>query len=780
MKAGRKTVPSPSRRLKVRGVNLASQTIKLSLEDMKNNLLLRLAKTIGMVAFLATESAFGQNVNQITAISPATAAQGTSGLTVTFTLDTDSPPAPPAGNLPTSVMLGTNVGTSVTHTNQYALTAQFNIPPFEPLGYKSASVAFTTPNGTLTYGISSGFQVTAGPGLGADFSATPSSGTVPLTVAFTNSSLGSFASQLWSFGDGATSTAANPSHTYTNPGSFSVSLTVFGASGSNMLTRAYSVTVSGVPSAGGYVVVDTAQTRCYNESTSITAPAAGQPFYGQDAQISGAQPSYTLSGDGLTVYDNRTGLTWQRSPDAGDGVLTTDDKLNWSGAQARPAALNAARFGGFSDWRLPNIKELYSLIDFRGVDPSGLVGTNTSTLRPFIDTNYFQFVYGGSSSAIGERIIDSQYASSTLYASPDLSGDGGKLFGVNFADGRIKGYGLVNNGLDKTFFVQCVRGNASYGLNLFADNGNQTVTDKATGLMWAKSDSGTGMGWSNALAWVQAKNSARYLGYSDWRLPNIKELQSIVDYTRSPDGTGSAALAPIFNCTQFTNENGQVDYAWCWSGTTHATYTGSGQEAGYVAFGRGLGYMSGAWVDVHGAGCQRCDPKPANLSAFTYVASGYYNSNAPQGDAVRIFNYVRPVRTALITDDSVGDGIPNAWRAQYFGGTGTSTNSISCATCDPDHDSVSNYQEYIADTNPTNALSFFRIQIIRNSSGTSISFQSSANRTYTLQARSNLTSGVWSSVSGQSNISGDGSMMTLTNLPSPGPQRLFRIAVQVP
>ncbi len=738
-------------------------------------------KTILTSACLMAFTGFGQNVNQITAVSPASAAQGTSGLTVTFTLDTDAPPAPPAGNIPSLVLLGTNVGSSVTHASQYIVTAQFSISPFESLGYKDASVAFSTPNGTLTYSMSSAFQVTAGSGLGASFSATPTSGTVPLAVVFTNSSIGSVTSQLWSFGDGAASTAANPFHTYTNVGSFSVSLTVFGAGGSNTLTRTGAITVSGVPRAGGYVVVDTAQTRCYNESTGITAPAAGQPFYGQDAQNAGVQPSYTLGADGLTVSDNRTGLTWQRSPDTGDGVLTTDDKLNWSGAQARPAALNAAHFGGYSDWRLPTIKELYSLIDFRGTDPSGLSGTNTSTLTPFINTNYFQFVYGGASTNVGDRIIDSQYASSTLYASPDLSGDGGKLFGVNFADGRIKGYGLINNGTEKTFFVQCVRGNSSYGLNLFVDNGNQTVTDQATGLMWAKIDSGTGMGWSNALAWVQAKNTARYLGYSDWRLPDVKELQSIVDYTRSPDGTGSAALDPVFNCTQITNENGQLDYVWCWSGTTHTTYTGSGQEAGYVAFGRGLGYMNGVWVDVHGAGSQRCDPKPANLSAFTYVASGYYNRNAPQGDAVRIFNYVRPVRTALATDDSVGDGIPNAWRAQHFGGTGTTTNRSSCATSDPDGDGASNYAEYVADTNPTNASSCFRIQSLLTTAHPTLSYQSSARCRYTLYYRTNLVSGTWVNIPSQTGISGNGGVAWLTDSTSAtNGTRYYRIGVVTP
>ena len=165
--------------------------------------------------------------------------------------------------------------------------------------------------------------------------------------------------------------------------------------------------------AAPYAVADTGQTKCYNATTEIACPSAGQAFYGQDAQVQGNQPSDTLSADGLTVLDSVTGLTWQRSPDTnGDGSIKVNDKLTWMQAQARPAALNAARYGGYSDWRLPTIKELYSLIDFRGTDPS-VSGNDTSGLTPFIDTAYFKFAYGDTSAA--ERVIDSQYASSTLY-----------------------------------------------------------------------------------------------------------------------------------------------------------------------------------------------------------------------------------------------------------------------------------------------------------------------------------------------------------------------------
>ncbi|MCP4118240.1 MAG: DUF1566 domain-containing protein [Desulfobacteraceae bacterium] len=325
---------------------------------------------------------------------------------------------------------------------------------------------------------------------------------------------------------------------------------------------------------------------------------------------------------------------WQQSPDTdGDGDIDAADKRIYDDAVAGAGAFN---LGGYSDWRLPTIKELYSLIDFRGIDPSGYEGTDTSGMIPFIDTGYFDFAYGDTSA--GERIIDAQYASGNLYVA-NTGNDGGlTLFGVNFADGRIKGYGLSLFGSDKTFFVIYVRGNTGYGQNDFADNGDGTVTDHGTGLMWSGDDSGAGLNWGEALAWVEQKNIENYLGYSDWRLPNVKELQSIVDYTRSPDTTGSAAIDPLFSATSITNEAGEDDYPCYWSGTTHANWTEApGAHGAYVAFGRAMGYMNGTWVDVHGAGSQRSDPKAGDPDEFP---TGF----GPQGDAIRIYNYVRLVR----------------------------------------------------------------------------------------------------------------------------------------
>ena len=408
-----------------------------------------------------------------------------------------------------------------------------------------------------------------------------------------------------------------------------------------VVLTALACTLVATSAAVDYAIVDSDQSVFYDDMDEVTEPAVGEAFYGQDAHYEGNQPSYTLSADGLTVYDNVTGLTWAASPDTDlDGVLESPgDKLSWWDAMDFPATLNAMSYGGYDDWRVPTIKELYSLILFSGEDPSGYSGS-TSGIIPFIDTGYFEFVYGNEAQM--ERIIDSQYWSSTEYVDTTMNGDH-TVFGVNFADGRIKGYGTTFHGSDKVSFIQCVRGNTDYGVNDFTDNGNGTVTDSATGLMWQQSDSGEGMAWGEALAYAESLDLG---GHDDWRLPNTKELQSIVDYTRSPGSSSSAAIDPVFTCTQITNETLATDYPWYWTGTTHANFSPTpGGHAAYVCFGRGMGYMGG-WVDAHGAGCQRSDPKAGDLSDFTYVPYGYYFGDAPQGDAIRIDNFVRCVRDA--------------------------------------------------------------------------------------------------------------------------------------
>jgi len=402
----------------------------------------------------------------------------------------------------------------------------------------------------------------------------------------------------------------------------------------NFIALIIALALCGKPAqARQYPVVDTGQTKCYDAGDEILCPVPGERFYGQDAQHAGNAPTFTDNGDG-TVTDEVTGLMWQRSPDVnGDGDIDATDKLTFDEAVTYPDTLNARGSAGYTDWRLPTIEELYSLIDFRGVDPSRF--DTIGGAQPFVDSEAFDFAYGDV--AAGERLIDAQFASSTLYVSTTMGGNR-TMFGVNFADGRIKGYPADR----KTFYVLCVRGNPEYGRNHYSANGDGTVSDHSTGLMWAQGDSGGGLDWQDALAWVEQRNAEGYLGYSDWRLPDAKELQSLVDYTRSPDTTGSAAINPLFDSTAITNEAGQTDYPCYWTGTTHLRdMAAPGAAAVYVAFGRAMGFMNGAWLDVHGAGAQRSDPKQGNPGSFPF-------GRGPQGDAIRIYNFVRLVRTAPV------------------------------------------------------------------------------------------------------------------------------------
>ena len=366
-----------------------------------------------------------------------------------------------------------------------------------------------------------------------------------------------------------------------------------------------------------YIIVDTDQNTCFNNSTTITAPNPDQAFYGQDAQYNGNQPKYQDNGDG-TITDLVTGLMWQKS--LPEEKYTYDECVDYG---------ENSTLAGYTDWRLPTIKELYSLILF-----SGKTGMSESSSIPYLDTDYFDFRFGGTVNP-SERFIDAQYATSTIYKGTTMNGNE-TMFGVNFVDGRIKGYPTF-----KDFEIKMVRGKTDYGINDFVNNEDGTITDKATDLMWDKTGSSQGMNWEETLAWVKQKNEENYLGHNDWRLPNAKELQSIVDYTRSPNATNSAAISSLFDVPTITIESGEMDYPFYWTSTTH--WDGpNASKAVYVCFGEALGYMRNSWMDVHGAGAQRSDPKSGDPADYPY-------GHGPQGDAIRIYNYARLVRDANIS-----------------------------------------------------------------------------------------------------------------------------------
>ncbi len=313
------------------------------------------------------------------------------------------------------------------------------------------------------------------------------------------------------------------------------------------------------------------------------------------------ESSYTTSADGLSVKDNVTGLTWQKTYELGDRGA-----VSWVEIQAKVDAMNAQKVGGFSDWRAPTIKELYSG-------------------WPYLDTEAFPLTYDNEQ-ALSHKI----FLSSTKYTSTIAGSE--LAFGVNFGTGHIKAYATKDG---PRHFFRAVRGNLAYGVNLFQDNKDGTVTDAATGLMWQQQDGAVAMDFPAAKAYAEAQNKANSFGHNDWRLPTSMELQTLVDYTRSPGATDPAhvgpAIDPLFTCTPITNEAGRADYPYYWTSVpAKGSADGPYSAAWYVAFGRAVNENG---EDLHGAGAIRFD---STMAATEPGAK----------DAERVLNFVRLVRTS--------------------------------------------------------------------------------------------------------------------------------------
>ncbi len=243
-------------------------------------------------------------------------------------------------------------------------------------------------------------------------------------------------------------------------------------------------------------IPDTGQTKCYNDKAEILCPKKGQDYYGQDGNYTIKPPSYTLLNGGAMVKDNVTGLIWENKTTDGS-IHDTSKEYNWNDAQSVfIKQLNSSRFGGYNDWRLPTIRELYSIVDYSRHEPS-------------IDTRYFpntqSYFYWASSKK-------------------DFSGDT-----VVLSFSRCLGFGAGDSneyGGSGNLHVRAVRGGQPMTDNLIIKEG--IVNDKSTGLMWqqATGNNGQRMIWKEALSYCRNLTLA---GYKDWRLPNIKELASIVE-----------------------------------------------------------------------------------------------------------------------------------------------------------------------------------------------------------------------------------------------------------
>lgn len=300
-------------------------------------------------------------------------------------------------------------------------------------------------------------------------------------------------------------------------------------------------------------VPDTGQTACYDDvGNVITCPSPGQPFYGQDTNYFINPMSYTkLDGSGNAlpnsasswsmVRDNVTGLIWETKTNK-DNIPNYNDPHdadntyawyepndpyrgtsgNGTDTKAFIDALNNAKFGGYSDWRLPTIKEIDTIVNLDIPHPG-----------PTINTDYFP------------NTVSFSYWTSTINVDNMYC-----AWSVDF-------YNCFDNVTYKGNFehVRAVRGDQQVAG--FVDNFNGTVTDLSTGLMWQKETPNNTMTWEEALSYCESLTLA---GYSDWRLPNRKELRSLVDFSRH---------IPAINTTYFPDT---IPFRYC-SSTTSADYT---------------------------------------------------------------------------------------------------------------------------------------------------------------------------------------------------------------
>jgi PKD repeat protein len=142
-------------------------------------------------------------------------------------------------------------------------------------GTYTVSLTVTGPGGSNTQTRTNYITVsTAAPV--ASFTASPAPATPPLIVNFSNTSTGTITSYAWTFGDGGTDTAQNPSHVYASPGTYTVSLTVTGPGGSNTQTRTIYIPIPGTaPVATTTVVSSSTNPSTFSSRITVTATVTG-------------------------------------------------------------------------------------------------------------------------------------------------------------------------------------------------------------------------------------------------------------------------------------------------------------------------------------------------------------------------------------------------------------------------------------------------------------------------------------------------------------------------
>jgi len=297
------------------------------------------------------------------------------------------------------------------------------------------------------------------------------------------------------------------------------------------------------PQTGVIQLPKTGQTKCYDTAgTEIACTGTGQDGDIQ-AGVAWPNPRFIDNGDN-TVTDNLTGLMWTK--DAGTPTVgtCTGGTKSWQEALDYVQCLNTNNYLGHNDWRLPNMNELKSLVNAQELNTATWL--NAQGFNNVQSSNYwssttlaFDAYYGdGEGVSMYYGYMLSFIKSDNLYVWPVRSSSAGTIQPLK--TGQTKCYDSAGNEIACAETGQDgeIQAGVAWPSPRFTDNGDGTVMDNLTGLMWTKDANAPGptacepgvyKTWQAALDYIACLNTNSYLGYTDWRLPNLNELESLVN-----------------------------------------------------------------------------------------------------------------------------------------------------------------------------------------------------------------------------------------------------------
>lgn len=292
---------------------------------------------------------------------------------------------------------------------------------------------------------------TAPPPPAADFGASPTTGDAPLTVAFVDNSTGSISAWSWDFGDSSSSTAQNPAHEYTTPGTYTVALTVTGPGGSDTQTRVAYITVTEpVPEAN---FSGNPQTGVVPKLVSFTDLSSGNITswnweFGDGGTSTAANPSHEYTTPGtytvaLTVSgpggsDTKTRVNYISIYEE---IIANFSAAPTSGAAPLDVSFSDSSSGEISSWfwnfgdggtstqQYPGYQYLSPGIYTVTLAVSGPAGSDTKTRTNYIDVS-------SPGSTVAEFTASPKSGPAPLTVSfTDLSSDNVNSWSWNFGDG---------------------------------------------------------------------------------------------------------------------------------------------------------------------------------------------------------------------------------------------------------------------------------------------------------------------------------------------------------